>query len=73
MTDHYAEAYFIAPGRCFRMVHKPGEGQPTHCPDPPRARGDWIDATGKRWHGVEACSEHEEQLVPPRVRLISAQ
>lgn len=68
--SHYAEAFMVSPGCCFRMVMKPGEGQPTHCAAEVTSRGVWIDATGKRWHHVEACPEHEDQLVEPRVRKI---
>jgi hypothetical protein len=29
MTDHYADAVFSEPGRCWRMVQKPGVGART--------------------------------------------
>ena len=35
MTDHYADAVFSEPGRCWRMVHDgEGSGRPTFCEEP---------------------------------------
>jgi hypothetical protein len=32
MTAYHAEAFFVMPGRCFRMVSGgDGEAGPTHC------------------------------------------
>jgi hypothetical protein len=58
-VDHYAEAFTVIPGQCFRMIQgKAGQqGAPTHCPDPVEYRGKFIDAKGKH-HEVEACEEH---------------
>jgi hypothetical protein len=32
--DHYADAVFSEPGRCWRMVQTGGVGAPTHCEEP---------------------------------------
>jgi hypothetical protein len=64
---HYAEAYFVEPGQCFRFVHN-GVGHANHCPEPVVARGQFIDGAGKRWR-VDACSSHARELsgaVTPR-------
>ena len=35
LTDHYADAVFSEPGRCWRMVHDgEGSGRPTFCEEP---------------------------------------
>jgi hypothetical protein len=43
-TGHYAEAFAVMPGQCFRMVQgKAGQqGAPTHCPDPVEYRGKFV-------------------------------
>ena len=56
---HYAEAFYVAPGQCFRFVHN-GVGHAKHCPEPVVSRGQFTDRTGKRWQ-VEACREHAEE------------
>ena len=56
---HYAEAFFVAPGQCFRFVHN-GVGHAQHCPEPLVSRGTFTDRMGKRWQ-VEACREHAEE------------
>ena len=33
-APYYAKAFSPLPGRCFRLVARPGEGGPTHCPEP---------------------------------------
>ena len=34
-APYYAEAFFLLPGRCFRMVTRQSGGAgPTHCPEP---------------------------------------
>jgi len=48
--------FFIAPGRCFRMVYS-RQLQATHCYESPARRGVWRDAKG-RSHYAEACREH---------------
>ena len=60
--------FFIAPGRCFRMVYS-DQLQATHCYEKPAWKGVWRDAKG-RSHYVEACRGHapkvrERQQPPP--------
>jgi len=46
---YYADAFFVAPGRCFRMVTstEPGsQGSPDHCPEPIEWRGRFQVRTG---------------------------
>lgn len=54
------DAFFVAPGRCFRMVLSP-ELQASHCSQPVAWRGRWKDAKG-RWYRVEACEMHGGEL-----------
>jgi hypothetical protein len=56
---HYAEAFYVAPGQCFRFVHN-GVGHAKHCPEPVLSHGVFTDKTGKRWQ-VEACQEHAKE------------
>jgi hypothetical protein len=50
MADHYCEAFFVQPGRCWRMVMNPdGTGHPMHCPELVEWRGRFKDGRG-RWH-----------------------
>jgi hypothetical protein len=56
---HYAEAFYVAPGQCFRFVHN-GVGHAKHCPEPVVSRGTFADGTGKRWK-VQACREHADE------------
>jgi hypothetical protein len=61
---YYAQAFYVEPGQCFRMVisPKPGsQGSPIHCPDPVEFQGRFQDGTGK-WHEVWACKEHAADL-----------
>ena len=48
--------FFVAPGRCFRMVYSP-QLQSTHCYEPSVWKGPWRDRKGRTWY-VEACREH---------------
>ncbi|MGA8726815.1 MAG: hypothetical protein WB565_17410 [Acidimicrobiales bacterium] len=57
---HYAEAFYVEPGTCFRFRHN-GVGHAAHCRKPVVARGQFIDGSGKRWR-VDACEEHAEEL-----------
>ena len=57
---HYAEAFYVEPGTCFRFRHN-GVGHAAHCREPIVARGQFIDGAGKRWR-VDACEEHAEEL-----------
>jgi len=61
---YYAEAFYVEPGRCFRMVTSstPGsQGSPTHCPKPVKFRGRFQDGIGK-WHEVWSCIDHVGDL-----------
>lgn len=57
---HYAEAFSVQPGRCFRFVHA-GAGHAKHCPEPVVGHGQFVDGNGKQWQ-VDACAEHAEEL-----------
>ena len=59
-VEHYAEAFSIQPGRCFRFVGK-GVGHAAHCREPVVARGTFVDGNGRRWE-VDACEGHREEL-----------
>jgi hypothetical protein len=62
MASHYAQAFTVMPGRCFRMISKPtAHGQPDHCPAPVVYHGVFVDGTGRRWE-VDACSGHASDL-----------
>jgi len=71
MTDHYADAVFSEPGRCWRFVYRsdPGtQGQPMHCPESIRWVGNHYLAGGKRIR-VWSCDGHLEGVEKPeRVR-----
>jgi hypothetical protein len=65
MTDHYAEAVFSEPGRCWRMVHeKELVGRPTFCQEPVVWVGYHHFSTGKRIK-VWSCDVHREGLEEP--------
>jgi hypothetical protein len=57
---HYAEAFSVIPGQCFRFVHN-GVGHASHCEEPIVRGGRFTDGNGKRWT-VEACAEHADEL-----------
>ena len=59
---HYAEAFAVIPGRCFRFTHA-GTGHARHCPGRVVTTGTFRDGTGKRYR-VEACGEHRGELEP---------
>jgi hypothetical protein len=42
--SHYAEAFYVEPGQCFRFVHS-GVGHAAHCREPVVQRGEFIDGT----------------------------
>lgn len=45
----FAGAFFVAPGRCFRMITRPERlGQPNHCQEPVVWRGVFTDGLGRR-------------------------
>jgi hypothetical protein len=56
---HYAEAFYIQPGQCFRFVHN-GVGYAQHFPAPVSRHCVFVDAKGKRWE-VDACEENAEK------------
>lgn len=57
---HYAEAFSVRPGRCFRFSDtKIGQAGP--CREPIVARGTFIDKTGQLWP-VDACESHLGEL-----------
>jgi hypothetical protein len=61
---HYAEAFSVELGQCFRFVHA-GTGHARHCPRPVVCRGRFVDRAGNYWT-VDACSEHLSGLDDPR-------
>jgi len=64
--DHYAEAFYVEPGRCWRMVNTDRQGMSPLCPEPVEWRGRKRDRRGK-WHVVDSCESHVgEQLVGVR-------
>lgn len=61
---HYANAFTLIPGRCFRMIIDPDplrRGQPTHCEGPVVWRGRFC-TTGEDVCRVDACDEHGDEL-----------
>jgi hypothetical protein len=65
--EHYAEAFAIVPGRCFRMVQLPGVGHPFHCVEPVAWHGRF--RAGDRQYRVDACDGHASDLGAPVVAL----
>ena len=57
---HYAEAFSVQPGRCFRFVHS-GVGHAAHCREPVVVTGTFIDNKGRPWT-VDACEGHRQEL-----------
>jgi hypothetical protein len=53
-VGHYANAFTLTPGRCFRMVQLEGVGHPDHCREPVACHGRWR-AGDKRLYRVAAC------------------
>jgi hypothetical protein len=64
-APYHAKAFFVMPGRCFRMVSGDGEAGPTHCPNTRVWRGRF-QATDGRWYTVDACNGHRGPLHDPR-------
>jgi hypothetical protein len=61
---HYADAFTILPGRCFRMVTDPEPrrlGHPDHCDEPVVWRGRFR-TRGERVYRVDACEGHGGEL-----------
>ncbi len=68
MSAHYAEAFTLSPGRCFRMVTDPEprrRGQPAHCEQPVVSRGSFGTA-GSAVYRVDACAIHRDDLTHRR-------
>jgi hypothetical protein len=63
-APYYTEAFSPLPGRCFRLVTRPGEGGPVHCPEPPTWRGSWRAPNGRRYR-VNACAGHRRPAPAP--------
>jgi hypothetical protein len=59
-VEHYAEAFCLTAGECFRFVHN-GVGHASHCPNALVWRGRFKDGGGK-WHTVESCDGHRADL-----------
>ena len=60
--DHYANAFTLTSGRCFRMIQAEDRtGHAEDCPYVTQWRGRFKDAAGK-WHTVEACGGHRADL-----------
>ena len=57
---HYAEAFAVIPGQCFRFVNN-GVGHASHCREPVVRRGQLIDGKGGRWQ-IDAGAEQAEGL-----------
>lgn len=72
MTEHYANAFNITPGECFRLVERDdAHGQPTHCKQPLIVKGRWRDGKG-RLRDVEACVTHAglEEIIDGQTRFV---
>jgi hypothetical protein len=60
MIDHYADAVFSEPGRCWRMIHDgEGSGRPTFCEEPVVWVGNTRLVGGKQIR-VWSCEGHVE-------------
>ena len=71
MEAHYAEAFTLIPGRCFRMVTDPESrrrGQPIHCEESVVWRGRFL-TRGEDVYRVDACGEHGDELMH-RTRIL---
>lgn len=68
-APYYAECYFVAEGRCFRLVHDPA-GRADHCDEPVTWRGRFRTADGRSVR-VWSCDGHAADLaVRMRVRCV---
>jgi hypothetical protein len=67
-VDHYANAFTINPGRCFRMIRLAGVGHPHHCHEPVAWHGRFR-AADNRLYRVDACEGHADELGAPKVDL----
>jgi hypothetical protein len=74
-VDHYADAVFSEPGRCWRMVHDgEGSGRPTFCEEPVVWVGNTRLVGGKQIR-VWSCQGHREgveEIAPSSSEPISS-
>lgn len=64
-VDHYADAVFSEPGRCWRMVHDgEGSGRPTFYEEPVVWVGNHHLVGGKQVR-VWSCDGHVEGVIEP--------
>jgi len=69
VTDHYAEAVFSEPGRCWRFISSPdGTGRPDFCPEPVEWAGSHRLKGGRRIP-VWSCEGHREGVIEPLPRV----
>lgn len=64
MTDHYVDAVFSEPGRCWRMIQTAGVGAPDHCSESVAWVGNHRLSGGKQIR-VWSCEGHREGLEEP--------
>jgi len=65
-VDHYAEAFAVAPGRCWRLVEDDnGTTRPSHCHVPVVWRGTYRTAEGEVFK-VASCDGHADGLTDAR-------
>lgn len=66
-VDYHANAFYVEPGRCFRLVNGAGgkRGQSHHCAEPVVWCGVFVSPLGKA-HRVWSCDGHADDLKAPR-------
>jgi len=65
---HYADAFYVEAGQCFRMImstNSGSQGSPTHCPEPIEWHNRVQDRAGK-WPKLESCAGHAGDLTDTR-------
>ena len=68
--DHYAEAFQVEPGHCWRMIYRPdGSGRPMFCPEPVEWRGRYRNRQG--WHVVDSCHGHVDDKLVGVLRILN--
>ena len=71
MTDHYADAVFSEPGRCWRMVYDgEGSGRPMHCSEAVVVAGRRTLRGGRRIP-VWSCEGHREGVERAMVEALA--
>jgi len=63
-VDHYADAVFAEPGRCWRFIQQAGVGAPANCSEPVVWVGNHRLNCGKGIR-VWSCDGHREGLEEP--------